>query len=195
MNLACRSEKLLLDAGPIRRFLEVGTALLEFKTYLGDHALIVPHVRSELEVVQSWTGNAALKLILSASPPWPTESEMPDAEDLEEDIETVRLALAKPGEPQAKHVGEAATIVVARLLKIPLLGMDDGDARRLGRASGIASVSSAVMAAEMVVRGRFNEPEGFDVYDASTPPRVGAAEWNKLMIDIDADLQSTPPLW
>ena len=48
MQLACRAEKLLLDAGPIRRFLEVGTALLDLKSYLGERALIVPHVRTEL---------------------------------------------------------------------------------------------------------------------------------------------------
>jgi hypothetical protein len=195
MQLACRAEKLLLDAGPIRRFLEVGTALLDLKSYLGERALIVPHVRTELEVVQNWTGNAALKLILNASPPWPAGIAMPDTEHLDEDIETVRFELAKPGEPQTKHVGEAATIVVARLLKIPLLGMDDRDARRLGRANGIPSVNSAVIAAEMVVRDQLSEPDGFGIYDAATPPAVGTAEWNKLMVDVDADLQATSALW
>jgi predicted nucleic acid-binding protein len=195
MQLACRADTLLLDAGPIRRFLEIGTTLLALKSYLGDRALIVPQVRTELEVVQNWTGHAALKLILSATPPWPSEVEVPDIAALEDDIETVRLSLAKPGEPQTKHVGEAATIVVARLLGIPLLGMDDGDARRIGRASGIPSVNSAVIAAEMVVRGELDESDGFHVYDAATPSHVGAAEWNQLMIDIDADLQAAPSAW
>lgn len=195
MQLACRADKLLLDAGPIRRFLEVGTTLLALKGYLGARALIVPQVRSELEVVQNWTGHATLKLILSATPPWPAEIAIPDTAGLEDDIETVRLSLAKPGEPQTKHVGEAATIVVARLVKIPLLGMDDGDARRIGRANGIPSVNSAVMAAEMVVRGHVSEPDGFRAYDAATPPQVGRPEWNHLMIDIDKDLQATSALW
>lgn len=110
MQLACRAEKLLLDAGPIRRFLEVGTALLDLKGYLGERALIVPQVRTELEVVQNWTGNAALKLILNASPPWPATIDVPDTEDLDADIEAVRLVLAKPTEPQTKHVGEAAPL-------------------------------------------------------------------------------------
>jgi hypothetical protein len=195
MQLACRAERLLLDAGPIRRFLEVATALLDLKSYLGDRALIVPQVRTELEVVQSWSGNAALKLILNATPPWPPEVVLPDFGDLDADIETVRVALAKPGEPQTKHVGEAATIVVAREIKIPLLGMDDGDARRLGRANGIPSVSSAVIAAEMVVRGELKETDGYSVYDAATPPDIGAIEWNNLLLDVDADLQATAALW
>jgi hypothetical protein len=59
MQLACRADTLLLDAGPIRRFLEIGTTLLALKSYLGDRALIVPQVRTELEVVQNWTGHAA----------------------------------------------------------------------------------------------------------------------------------------
>lgn len=157
--------------------------------------LIVPQVRTELEVVQNWTGHAALKLILNATPPWPGVVEVPDLAGLEDDIETVRLSLAKPAEPQTKHVGEAATIVAARLLGIPLLGMDDGDARRIGRANGIPSVNSAVIAAEMVVRGQLSDSDGFQVYDAATPPHVGAAEWNQLMIDVDADLQSAPGVW
>jgi hypothetical protein len=190
MQLACRADNLLLDAGPVRRFLEVGTTLLALKGYLGDRALIVPQVRTELEVVQNWTGHATLKLILNATPPWPAEVAVLDAAGLEDDIETVRLSLAKPGEPQTKHVGEAATIVVARLLKIPLLGMDDGDARRIGRANGIPSVNSAVIAAELVVRGHLSEADGFRVYDAATPSHVGAAEWNQLMIDVDTDLQA-----
>jgi hypothetical protein len=111
MQLACRADQLLLDAGPVRRFLEVGTTLLALKSYLGERTLIVPQVRTELEVVQNWTGHAALKLILNASPPWPSEVEVPDIAGLEDDIETVRLSLAKPGEPQTKHIGEAATIV------------------------------------------------------------------------------------
>jgi hypothetical protein len=78
---------------------------------------------------------------------------VPDVAGLEDDIERVRRSLAKPGEPQTKHVGEAATTVVARLLGIALLGMDDGDARRVGRANGIPSVNSAVIVAEKVVRG------------------------------------------
>jgi len=195
MQLACRADQLLLDAGPVRRFLEVGTTLLALKSYLGERTLIVPQVRTELEVVQNWTGHAALKLILNASPPWPSEVEVPDIAGLEDDIETVRLSLAKPGEPQTKHIGEAATIVVARLLGIPLLGMDDGDARRIGRANGIPSVNSAVIAAEMVVRGQLSESDGFQVYDAATPSHVGAAEWNQLMIDVDADLQTAPGVW
>jgi hypothetical protein len=162
---------------------------------LGERALIVPQVRTELEVVQNWTGHAALKLILNATPPWPSEVEVPDIAGLEDDIETVRLSLAKPAEPQTKHVGEAATIVVARLLKIPLLGMDDGDARRIGRASGIPSVNSAVIAAEMVVRSQLSDADGFQVYDVATPPHVGAAEWNQLMIDVDGDLQAAPGVW
>jgi predicted nucleic acid-binding protein len=195
MQLACRADKLLLDAGPVRRFLEVGTTLLTLKGYLGERALIVPQVRTELEVVQNWTGHAALKLILNATPPWPAEVEVPDIKGLEDDIETVRLSLAKPAEPQTKHVGEAATIVVARLLKIPLLGMDDGDARRIGRANGIPSVNSAVIAAEMVVRGQLSEADGFRVYDVATPPHVGAAEWNQLKIDVDGELQAAPGVW
>lgn len=195
MQLACRAEKLLLDAGPIRRFLDVGTTLLDLKAYLDERALIVPQVRTELEVVQNWSGNATLKLILNASPAWPAEILLPDPDDLEADIETVRQRLAKPGEPQTKHVGEAATIVVARLLQIPLLGMDDKDARNLGKANGIPSVNSAVIAAEMVARGKLSEPDGFGVYDAATPPAVGYAEWNQLMIDVDADLQAMPALW
>jgi hypothetical protein len=195
MQLACRADKLLLDAGPVRRFLEVGTTLLALKGYLGDRALIVPQVRTELEVVQNWTGHAALKLILSATPPWPAEVAVPDTAGLDDDIERVRVSLAKPGEPQTKHIGEAATIVVARLLKIPLLGMDDGDARRIGRANGIPSVNTAVIAAEMVVRSQLSEADGFCVYDAATPSHVGAAEWNQLMIDVDTDLQAVSGLW
>ena len=132
---------------------------------------------------------------MPATPPWPSEVDVPDIASLEDDIETVRLSLAKDGEPQTKHVGEAATIVVARLLKIPLLGMDDGDARRIGRANGIPSVNSAVIAAEMVVRGQLSEADGFQIYDVATPPHVGAAEWNQLMIDVDADLQGAPGVW
>lgn len=77
MQLASRADKLLLDAGPVRRFLEVGTTLLALKSYLGDRALIVPQVRTELEVVQNWTGHAALKPIPNATPPWPSEVEVP----------------------------------------------------------------------------------------------------------------------
>jgi hypothetical protein len=181
MLLACRADKLLLDAGPVRRFLEVGTTLLALKGYLGERALIVPQVRTELEVVQNWTGHAALKLILNATPPWPAEVEAPDIAGLEDDIETIRLSLAKADEPQTKHVGEAATIVVARLL--------------IGRANGIPSVNSAVIAAEMVVRGQLSEADGFQVYDVATPPHVGAAEWNQLMIDVEGDLQAAPAVW
>lgn len=195
MHLACRAERLLLDAGPIRRFLEVGTTLLDLKNYLANRALIVPQVRTELEVVQNWTGSAALKLILNATPPWPAELSVPERPDLDDDIETVRRALGKPGEAQTKHVGEAATIVAARLMSIPMLGMDDREARSIGRASGIASVNSAVIAAEMVVRGQMSEPDGFAVYDVATPPSVGSSEWNQLMLDIDADLLATAPIW
>jgi len=102
MQLACRADQLLLDAGPVRRFLEVGTTLLALKSYLGERALIVPQVRTELEVVQNWTGHAALKLILNATPPWPSEVDVPDIAGLEDDIETVRTSLAKPGEPQTQ---------------------------------------------------------------------------------------------
>lgn len=74
-----------------------------------------------------------------ASPPLPrSRNDAACAEEL------FGRAGAKPAEPQTKHVGEAATIVVARLLRIPLLGMDDGDARRIGRANGIPSVNSDV---------------------------------------------------
>jgi hypothetical protein len=195
MQLACRADSLLLDAGPIRRFLEVGTTLLALKSYLGERALIVPQVRTELEVVQNWTGHAVLKLILNATPSWPSAIEVPDIAGLEDDIETVRVSLAKPGEPQTKHVGEAATIVVARFLMVPLLGMDDRDARRIGRANGIPSVSSAVIAAEMVVRGQLSDADGFQIYDVATPPHVGASEWNQLRIDVDGDLQAAPGVW
>jgi hypothetical protein len=56
-------------------------------------------------------------------------------------------------------------------------------------------VNSPVIAAEMVVRGHVSEPDGFHVYDAATPPNVGPAEWNQLMIDVDKDLQATSALW
>jgi hypothetical protein len=59
--------------------------------------------------------------------------------------------------------------------------MDDALGKRLCRTRTVPRLSSAQLAAEMVVAGALDETTGSRVFEVATPPSVGKAEFAKAL--------------
>lgn len=84
MHFAHSARKVMLDTSPFRRFLDVDL-FLELHGYLGKRAFVVAEVMAELCDVAGYRRHAALKMTLSATPPWPQVTPPPPL-DVEEEI-------------------------------------------------------------------------------------------------------------
>ncbi len=177
MHFAHSARKVMLDTSPFRRFLDVDL-FLELHGYLGKRAFVVAEVMAELCDVAGYRRHAALKMTLSATPPWPQVTPPPPL-DVEEEILRIQSEMRPAGRSGDEQVnlGEIATVVIGAQLNFPLIVADDDLAKRLAKPRGLPRISTAMLAVEMTLHGALDDTQGFAAYDCATPVGVGRSEF------------------
>ena len=175
MNLAGSAKRVILDASVLRRFSEANQ-LHALMGFLGKNACVTDSVRDELDKVvgSSIPGTQALTLILPRAN-WPITITTP--QELWPTVLRIKAEFDTAGDPPSKHLGEITTVLVAVEENIDLVAIDDREGKALARARGLATISTAILAAEMAARGVLTTDEGLSVYDLATPEGVGAPEF------------------
>jgi predicted nucleic acid-binding protein len=173
--VARRATTVLLDTSPFISFAEAG-ALIPLAQYLADRAAILLDVANELR------RNAAgrfpqLKTLDMLR--WPPGEPLSLPPELLADAEALRRLHSPAGAHEAANRGEIATVLLAARVQDALVVMDDELGTKLCRMRGVDRLSTAQLAAEMVVAGGFDEDTGFGVFDAATPARVGRPEFSE----------------
>ena len=175
----------LLDTSPFINFAEAG-ALIPLAQYLGDRAAIALDVDKELR------RNAAgrfpqLKTLDMLN--WPLGEPLSLPPDLLADAEALRRLHSPIGAHESANRGEIATALLAARVEGPAVVMDDELGKKLCRVRSIPRVSTAQLAAEMVVAGNFDEDSGFGVFGVATPPGVGRPAFNEAVARAKAALE------
>lgn len=175
MHLAGSAKRVILDASIPRRFSEA-SLLHALMGFLKKNAYVTDAVRDELDKVvgSSIPGTQELTLILPYAN-WPIVIETPL--ELWPDVLRIKAELDTEDDPPSKHLGEITTVLVAVERDIDLAAIDDRAGKALARARGLPTISTAILAAEMTVRGVLTPQQGFLVYDLATPDGVGAPEF------------------
>ena len=163
MNRTQDWSRIVLDAGP---FFNFGSAsLLALLGYVGPKAAISREVEKEL-TLNAHGDFPFLRAVELVRPPVEViDLEPPVAEEL---LDRARAA-QKPGDHQNKHKGEISTVLLAaQLAGTAIVICEDFLGKRLANRKGIPRLSSAQLAAEMVVCGAMAEANGIAVFQAST---------------------------
>ncbi len=150
----------MFDAGPLSAFARVGRLDLLAGRYAG-RALWTVEVREEIQ-----RGTARFPSLGEAlRADWlGTPVRMTDPMDLLE-IERLRRALGGTGEEPLRHLGEAATLVLARREAATAV-LDDRDARRLANALGIPLVGTLGILRACVRDGTLSRDEAWTIVRA-----------------------------
>ena len=172
--LARTTARVLLDTSPFISFAQ-GGALFQLAGYLGNRAAITLDVAEELR--RNSTGRfPELKTpgFLAGRPAsrsrcrpicWPTPP--------------ICAASTRPPAPTiAANRGDATALLAGRLADAVVI-MDDDLGKRLCLTRGIPRLSTAQLAAEMVVAEALDDATGFAVFDAATPAGVGRKEFDE----------------
>lgn len=165
MHQAHLARSVLMDTSPFRRFTDA-RLLAELMAYL-PHATVVAEVAKELDNAAGSKKNEALAGAIVKFG-WPKRiAGISGPEQLAE--AKILLDILKKADPAKSHLGETATILRARQLKIQLVIMDDKEARLRGaRPRKVNTIASATLAAEMTHRGALTEQQGWSVFTIST---------------------------
>jgi predicted nucleic acid-binding protein len=170
------SGRFVFDTGPLSAFARVGRLDVLAARYWG-RALWAVEVREEIRrgaVRFPW-----LDEILSAG--WLADAvRMTDPADLLE-IERLRRALGGRGEQPPRHLGEAATLVLARREAATAV-LDDRDARRLADALGIPFTGTLGILRASVGDGVLSRDEAWAIIQAMTAagdrlPPIAGPDW------------------
>ena len=164
MIQAAEVEVVLLDATVPHRFCEA-QLLPDFIAYLKHNAWITPEVEGELQQSARSRRWAGLRVLEHAAWPRVTDQLPPD---LRHEFEDYRRAAQQPSEPNHKHIGEIATVLMAWHLGADLVITDDGFGKTLAKIKKVPSLNSPRLTYEMVGRGHLTEAEGYRVFSCST---------------------------
>jgi hypothetical protein len=164
----------LLDASPFYRFCEA-QLLPDLVVYLKQNARVTPEVAGELRRGASGK-HVGLRLLERAHWPLATEPLSPVLRRLFLDYSR---AARQKAEPPDKHAGEITTVLMAVHLGADVVVVDDLFGKRLARDQGQPRLSTAQLAAEMVVDGVLKDEEGFKVFDLATPDEVGRRDFRR----------------
>lgn len=176
MTVVARSAtRVLLDTSPFISFAE-GGALIPLAQYLGDRAAIVLDVANELR--RNATGRFPQLKTLDMLR-WPPGDPLALPPDLLADAEALRRLHSPAETHESANRGEIATALLAARVDDAVVVMDDELGKTLCRMRAVARLSTAQLAAEMVVAGAFDEASGFAVFDAATPAAVGRPAFNE----------------
>lgn len=172
--VAGRAKRVLLDTSAFINFAE-GGALIQLAGYLGERALVALDVDIEIKrnAVGRFTALKTLGLLR-----WPPGEPMALPPDLLADADALRRLHSKPGAHEAANRGEIATALLAGRIEDAVVIMDDLLGKQLCRLRSIPRLSSAQLAAEMVVAGSLDEDTGLRVFDAVTPVGIGRSEFS-----------------
>lgn len=154
---------LVFDSGPlITMACSSGEFLRAVGDLVGDRARWADAVKSEVTYKAGQLRFACASQVLRA--PWLGDPvELSSDADLRE-IEEVRLRLARAADGPLTHLGEAASIVLARRLERSGLVMDDRDARALAASAGIPCATTLHLLEALVAGDRFDCGEAFQVF-------------------------------
>lgn len=165
----------LLDASPFYRFCEAQVPP-ELASYLRHNARITPEVDGELRRGASGQHHVGLRYLQRAQ--WPPVTELLPAEQQRRFLDYTRAARQKGDLPE-KHAGEITTVLTAVHLGADIVVIDDLFGKRLARIEGQPRLSTAQLAAEMVVQGALGDEQGFRVFDLSTPDAAGRPDFER----------------
>lgn len=169
------SALVLLDASPFYRFCEA-QLLPHLAAYLRDNALITPEVVAELRRGARAKAHVGLRYLELAR--WPAETAALPVRLQSEFLDYSRAARQKD-DPPSKHAGEISTVLMATHLGAGVVVIDDLFGKRLARDRGVARLSTAQLAAEMVVETALSADDGFRVFDLSTPASAGREDFER----------------
>lgn len=173
--VAGRAERVLLDTSAFMNFAD-GGALIHLSGYLGKRAAIALDV--DVQIRRNTAGRfPALKTLGMLK--WPSGEPLALPPELLADAEALRRLHSEPGAHEAANRGEIATALLAGRITGVVVIMDDFLGKQLCRNRGIARLSSAQLAAEMVVAGALDEETGLRVFDAATPAGAGEVEFGE----------------
>jgi hypothetical protein len=168
MIFAHRAAKVMLDTSPVRRFTE-GELVLEFAEFLGERAYAPPPVLRELRDIAGKFPD--IDALLSRK--WPrTTPEVPTR--VNDDIFRLQKRY-RPGDRRddlTVNLGEIAAVQIAVHLGYPLLVADDSLAKALSKRK-VFRLSTAQVAAEMVVLDKLDDEQGWRVWNLATPDDQG----------------------
>jgi hypothetical protein len=167
------AERVLLDASVIINFAEAGM-LIVLARYLGSRAAITLDVDRELRRL---AGGSRPELATLDRLKWPPGEPLALPPDLLSDAEALRKLHSPAGAHEAANRGEIATALLGARLPGTVVVMDDALGKRLCQHRGVRRLSSAQLAAEMVVVGELDEDAGYAVFDVATPEGVGREEF------------------
>ncbi len=187
MHLVRDADTVLLDTSVFYRFCD-GQQLQALKLYLASRARISREVARELFVAPRDGVYRDFEAI--RDPPWPKKTgHVPSQFRLDADrlmrearlVEARQLNIDLADVPAHKHAGEVTTVLMAQHLHADLVVIDDRFGRDLARARRVPRISTAQLCLQMVIDGSFSEEEGFSVFDLSTPPTAGRAEYESAL--------------
>ena len=173
------ASEVLLDASVLCLFARAGH-LPELRGYLGRRALMTREVERELLRLLKRPEFASLEdhllrngVVASIEGKWPKLTK-PLPDHLKADFARLIHLKHRIGEHEWAHSGEIATVLMAEHRRSDLVIIDDDWGSDLAsRTYGLAVMSTARLALEMVVLGALSEADGFRVFDSATPSEVG----------------------
>lgn len=172
--VAGSAERVLLDTSAFINFAD-GGALIQLSGYLGPRAAVALDVDVELRR-NAADRFPALKTLGMLG--WPQDEPLALPPDLLADAEALRRLHSPAGAHEDANRGEIATALLAGRIGTCVVIMDDALGKELCRTRGVARLSSAQLAAEMVVAGALDRETGLRVFDAATPRGVGEREFD-----------------
>ena len=170
-----RSRARAADASPFYRFCEA-QLLPSLAEYLCGNARVTLEVAAELRRGARSDRHAGLHYLELAG--WPPDTAALPAELQRLFLDYSRAARQKD-EPPSKHAGEIATVLMAAYLGADVVVIDDLFGKRLARDRGVSRLSTAQLAAEMVAEAALTDGDGYRVFDLSTPPEAGRADFRR----------------
>jgi hypothetical protein len=177
MIRVCRATLVLLDVSVAHRFCEA-QLLPDLIRYLRDPGCATPEVLSELQHSARGQRYAGLRLLEHTG--WPKVSGALPPE-LRREYWDLKRAAQQPGDPPEKHIGEITTVLMAAHLHADLVIVDDRFGKALARRKGLARLSTAQLALEMVCDEHLTEEEGFTVFDRATEEGIGRERYSQAL--------------
>jgi hypothetical protein len=169
------AETVLLDTSVIVNFADAGM-LIPLAHYLGSKAAVTLDVHRELGRL---AGSSRPELTTLDRLKWPTGEPIALPPELLADADALRRLHSNPDEHEAAHLGEITTALIAPRLPNAVVVMEDGLGKRLCRTRDLPRLSSAQLAAEMVVANAMDPESGYTVFEIATPDGVGRAEFDQ----------------
>ena len=145
--VAARAEQVLLDTSAFINFAD-GGALFQLAGYLGQRAVVALDVDIELRR-NAASRFPALKTLALLQ--WPGGEPLALPPELLGDAASLRRLHSKPGAHEDANRGEIATALLAGRTPGAVVIMDDKLGKQLCRTRAVPRLSSAQLAAEMII--------------------------------------------